>query len=123
MNAIYLAGLLVGIAGTLVIDARLRLFFWADARRAAVVLVLGVAGFLLWDTAGVRLGIFFEGNRNLLLGVDIAPEVPVEEVFLLVLLCTMTMNAWGMVCRVLTRRTIRTSRTARAPRPDRMRTG
>ena len=74
MNGLYLAALCVSIAGLLVLDARLRLFVFAAPLRALAVLVVGVAGFLLWDVAGIRLGIFFEGNRALLTGVDLAPR-------------------------------------------------
>ncbi len=103
MNALYLIALLVSITGLLVLDARLKLFVFASPWRATVVLAVGVVGFLLWDTAGIALGIFFEGNHALLLGVDVAREVPLEEVFFLVLLCLSAMEAFGLMRRVLQR--------------------
>ena len=36
------------------IDRRWKLFFWADARRAAVVLRLGFALFLVWDLVALH---------------------------------------------------------------------
>jgi lycopene cyclase domain-containing protein len=101
MNALYLAGLCFGIAGMLVLDARFRLFFFRGPVRAAIVLVVGVAAFLLWDSAGIGLGIFFEGDHALLLGVDLAPQLPLEEPVFLVLLCYSAMNAFGFATRVL----------------------
>ena len=101
MNGLYLVGLLAGIAGVTAIDLRHRLFFGADPLRAAVVLVVGVAGFLLWDAAGIHLGIFFEGNRSLITGVQLRPQLPLEELFFLILLCTTTMTAFCAVARLL----------------------
>ena len=77
------------------LDRRFRLFFWADARRAAIVLVVGVLFFLAWDLAGVGLGVFFRGETEFMTGLQIAPEVPLEEIFFLTLLCYLTMNVYG----------------------------
>lgn len=101
MNGVYLVGLLVGIAGVIALDLRHRLFFGADPLRAAVVLVVGVAGLLAWDVAGIRLGIFFEGNPSLITGVQLGPQLPLEELFFLILLCTTTMTAFGAAARLL----------------------
>ena len=101
MNGLYLTGLLIGIAGVATIDVRFRLFVRAAPVSAVVVLAVGVAGFLLWDTAGIRLGIFFEGNRALITGVQLAPQVPLEELFFLVLLCWTTMAVFTGALRLL----------------------
>ena len=95
MNALYLVGLLVALSGMVVLDLRFRLFFAQAPVRAAIVLVIGVAFFLVWDAAGVGLGIFFRGNLALLTGVQLAPEIPLEELLFLTLLCYLTMNAYG----------------------------
>ncbi|UBQ02983.1 lycopene cyclase domain-containing protein [Curtobacterium sp. TXMA1] len=104
MPGAYLAGLLVSIAGIAVLDARHRLFFWRSPLRAAAVMVVGLAFFLVWDIVGVHLGIFFIGRNNLLTGVLLAPEVPLEEVFFLVLLCWTTMDLFGALRPVVARR-------------------
>lgn len=116
MNALYLIGLLVGITGVTVLDLRYRLFFGADPIRAAIVLVVGVAGFLLWDGAGIRLGIFFEGNRSLITGVQLGRQLPLEELFFLVLLCTTTMNVFLAAVRLLGRPRLGTARSGRPAR-------
>ncbi len=95
MSFLYLGGLLFALLGMIVLDLRFRLFFGRAPLRATIVLVLGVAFFLGWDATGVGLGIFFRGNLSLLTGVQLAPEIPVEELFFLVLLCYLTMNAYG----------------------------
>jgi lycopene cyclase domain-containing protein len=105
VSILYLACLLVAITGMVVLDRRFGLFFWRDARRAAIVLVAGVVFFLAWDLAGVGLGIFFRGETEFMTGLQVAPEIPVEEVFFLMLLCYLTMNFYGAASSVLDRRT------------------
>jgi lycopene cyclase domain-containing protein len=95
VSGLYLGALLVSIAGMVAIDVRHRLFFAVAPARAAIVLVLGVAFFLVWDLAGIDLGIFFRGNPGLLTGIQLAPELPLEELFFLTLLCYLTMNLYG----------------------------
>lgn len=104
MPGAYLAGLVVSIAGIAVLDARYRLFLWRSPLRAAAVMVIGLVFFLVWDVAGVHLGIFFIGQGDLLTGVLLAPEVPLEEVFFLVLLCWTTMDLFGALRPVVARR-------------------
>lgn len=99
MSLVYLGVLLVSLAGMVVLDLRFRLFFAVTPVRAAIVLVVGIAFFLVWDLAGIGAGIFFRGNPGLLTGVLIAPELPLEEVFFLALLCYLTMNAYGWLTR------------------------
>lgn len=104
MTGLYVAALLVSIAGLVTLDLRLKLFLGAAPVRAAVVLAVGVVGFLLWDAAGVGLGIFFEGRSGLLIGIDLAPQIPLEELFFLILLCLSAMEAFTALERRLARR-------------------
>lgn len=94
VNFAYLAALAVALTGMVMLDRRFGLFFWRDARRAAIVLPLGVAFFLVWDLGGILLGIFFRGQNEYMTGLLIGPELPIEEVFFLTLLCYNTMNAY-----------------------------
>lgn len=93
----YLAALLVALTGMVLLDRRFRLFFWRRPTVAAVVLVVGVLFFVGWDLAGVNLGVFFRGETEFMTGVQVAPEVPLEEVFFLTLLCYLTMNVYSFV--------------------------
>lgn len=114
MSVLYLIGLLVALIGMVVLDLRFRLFFGRAPRRAAVTLVLGVSFFLAWDAAGIGLGIFFRGSTSLLVGLQLAPELPLEELLFLTLLCYLTMNAYGALSRGLSsRRSRRIETTAR----------
>jgi len=96
---LYLVALLISLAGMVVLDRRFTLFFWRDARRATIVLIAGVLFFLVWDFFGVGLGIFFRGETDFMTGLLVAPEVPLEEVFFLTLLCYLTMNIYGALTR------------------------
>ena len=95
MTLLYLAALLVALLGMVVLDRRFALFFWRDARRAAVVLAVGVLFFFVWDVAGVGNGIFFRGETSFMTGLQVASEIPLEEIFFLTLLCYLTMNVYG----------------------------
>jgi lycopene cyclase domain-containing protein len=99
MAFLYLAALAIALTGMVVLDRRFRLFFWRDAVRAAIVLVVGVAFFVAWDLAGIRLGIFFRGETDFMTGLQLAPELPVEELFFLTLLCYLTMNLYAAMAR------------------------
>jgi lycopene cyclase domain-containing protein len=111
MHGVYLLGLLVSLTGMTVLDARFRLFFWRAPWRAAAVTAIGVVFFLVWDVLGVALGIFFIGPTRLLTGVLLAPDVPLEELFFLLLLCYTTMNLFGAVRPIMARAADRRSRS------------
>lgn len=99
MNFLYLAALLVSLTGMVMLDRRFTLFFWQDARRATLVLTTGIVFFLIWDLAGIDAGVFFRGEGQWMTGILLAPELPVEEVFFLTLLCYMTMNVFVAIGR------------------------
>jgi lycopene cyclase domain-containing protein len=111
MPGLYLLGMLVSLTGMTVLDARYRLFFWRAPWRAAAVMAIGVVFFLVWDAFGVALGIFFIGPTRLLTGVLLAPDVPLEELFFLLLLCYTTMNLFGAVRPIVARAADRRSRS------------
>jgi len=102
----YLAALLVSLAGLATLDRRFRLALFDQPRRTVATVGVAVVLFLLWDALGVSLGIFFIGDAPYMTGVLIAPEVPLEELFFLVLLAYQTLLLW----RALDRR----ARTRRA---------
>lgn len=97
----YLIGLLVSLAGLGFLDWRYRVALFADARRTLATVGIGVAAFLVWDLAGVGLGIFFRGEAPYLTGIQVAPEVPLEEVFFLTLLVYQTLLLWLALSRRL----------------------
>jgi lycopene cyclase domain-containing protein len=107
MSGAYLAAELAALAGVVVIDARLRLFFWADARRAAVVLVIGVVFFLLWDLVAIGAGFYGRGAGGALLGIEVVPHLPLEELVFVTFLSYVTMVVLALVRRALAARAAR----------------
>ena len=99
MSGAYLAGLVVSLAGLGLLDWRYRVALFAEARRTLATVGIGVAVFLAWDLVGVGLGIFFRGDSRFLTGVQIAPEVPLEELFFLTLLVYQTLLIWLALSR------------------------
>jgi lycopene cyclase domain-containing protein len=95
VGVLYLLALAIALTGMVLLDRRFRLFFWRDVRRATVVLLVGLAFFLVWDLSGIGLGIFFRGETLFMTGLQVAPELPIEEPFFLALLCYITMNLYG----------------------------
>ncbi|MFB2585040.1 lycopene cyclase domain-containing protein [Herbiconiux liukaitaii] len=104
MGILYLLALLVSLTGMVVLDRRFGLFFFHRPVRAAVVLVTGVLFFVVWDLFGIGLGIFFRGETSFMTGVQVAPELPAEEIFFLTLLCYLTMNVFRGAQLALSRR-------------------
>ena len=79
-----------------------------------MVLPLGVLVFLIWDVAGIALGIFFRGSTEFMTGLLIGPELPIEEALFLTLLSYLTMNAYAAAGDLLDARSSR--RASVAPR-------
>ena len=100
MGLVYLAALLVALTGMVVLDRRFHLFYWANARRAVTVHVVGIVFFLVWDVYGIGQGLFFRGETSFMTGILLAPELPLEELFFLTLLTYMTMNLLGATAQL-----------------------
>jgi len=87
----YLAALIVSILGTGAIDRRHGLALFVSPIATVLAVLVGVAVFLAWDLVGIELGIFFIGPAEHVSGFLIAPELPVEELFFLILLSYSTL--------------------------------
>lgn len=94
MSWLYLSLLAGSLAGLALADWRWRLALFYDATTTLKVCAGCVFFFLLWDIAGVSLGIFFVGDSRFLTGLRILPEVPVEELVFLALLSYSGLLAW-----------------------------
>lgn len=99
MNPIYLLVLSALLGCMALLDRRFRLVFWHDARQAALTTAIGLAFFLLWDLAGIGLGIFVRAENALMTGIVLAPELPLEEVFFLAFLCYQTLVLYALLRR------------------------
>jgi lycopene cyclase domain-containing protein len=97
MAALYLSLLLGSLAGLALLDWHRRLAFFADVRRTTALVVVTVAFFLVWDTVGIALGIFARGDVAVMTGVELWPEMPVEEPVFLVLLTYVTLLCWRLL--------------------------
>lgn len=100
----YLAILLISLAGLYLLDRTHKLAFTLDPKRALLTMVPAFVVFVIWDIAGIALGIFFRGNNTLLTGIQIFPEFPIEEIFFLMLLCYSALIALTWISKVLNKR-------------------
>ena len=87
MPGAYLIALSLSVLGLVGIDRRHKIAFFDQPKRAALTLGVAVPFFLLWDLTGIWFGVFFEQNKNFSVGLDLLPNLPVEEPVFLLLLC------------------------------------
>lgn len=103
MQLAYLGTLALGSVCMAVMDHRWRLVLWADARRALTVIGVGFVLFLAWDVAALRLGLYHRGESAAMTGVEVAPDLPLEEIFFILFLCYLTLVMHRLVHRFLLR--------------------
>jgi lycopene cyclase domain-containing protein len=101
---LYLLAIVTSAAGIAVLDARFRLAAWAAPGRSVVAVVVGTAFFLIWDAVGIATGVFVKGDGPFLLGIDLAPQLPIEEPFFLAFLCYLGLVVWSAVRRLFRQR-------------------
>lgn len=100
MPGLYLLALLVSIAGVGALDARFRLALWARPWRTAVSVGIGTGFFLVWDAVGIATGVFVKGGSPLLVGIDLAPHLPIEEPVFLAFLCYLALVVHAASLRI-----------------------
>jgi len=100
----YLAGLILSIIGLGLFDWRFKLGFSTNKKAATLSTLLPLLFFLIWDGAGIALGIFFRGETSHLTGILVAPELPIEELFFLFLLNYTTLTIFITVKRIVAKR-------------------
>lgn len=83
---LYLSGLIFSILGLGLLDFKHQLAIRLYPLATVLSVTIGVFVFLVWDLVGIYFGIFFRGNAPHLTGITLAPELPLEEVFFLILL-------------------------------------
>jgi lycopene cyclase domain-containing protein len=91
VSFVYLGLLLISLAGLAALDFRFKLAFAKNAKAALIAIGAPYLLFVIWDFTGIASGIFFKGESNLLTGLMIAADFPVEELFFLALLCYSTL--------------------------------
>lgn len=117
MPGLYLAAIVVSAAGVATIDARWRLAFWRAPRRAATAVAVGTAFFLAWDAVGIATGVFVKGDSAMFVGLDLAPQLPLEEPLFLAFLSYLALVTWAGAGRLPERRA-RTDAAAPQPRTE-----
>jgi lycopene cyclase domain-containing protein len=104
MPGLYLLAILVSAGGIAVIDARWHLAMWRSPLRSVGAVVVGTLFFLAWDAVGIATGVFVKGGSPLFVGIDLAPQLPLEEIFFLAFLCYTGLVVWAAALRVIQRR-------------------
>ena len=100
-SLVYLVSLVLVLTCMALTDRRWKLFFWADPRRAAVVFASGFALFLAWDLVALHFELYERGRSEYMTGIEVAPDLPVEELFFVAFLPYLTMVLHGLGRRLL----------------------
>lgn len=99
ISFLYLAALLVSIAGLAAIDHKKKLALFSSPLPTIITVAVATAVFLVWDVIGISQGIFFRGSAPHLSGILLAPELPLEELFFLILLSYNTLLVYQLFSR------------------------
>ena len=95
MSFLYLVVLLTSLVGIGLLDFRHKLAFFGGAPfRSTVILTVSVVFFLVWDVVGIATGVFFRGSGPWMTGVLLGPELPLEELFFLMVLTYSTLVSY-----------------------------
>ncbi|WP_314456735.1 lycopene cyclase domain-containing protein [uncultured Microbacterium sp.] len=86
MPGIYLGAILFSLAGMIAIDVKFSLALRVAPLRTTLTVLIATAFFLVWDAVGIVTGVFVKGESPLFVGVELAPHLPLEEVFFLLFL-------------------------------------
>jgi lycopene cyclase domain-containing protein len=113
---LYLGAILLSAAGVALLDRRWSLAGWRSPVRTGVAVAIGTGFFLAWDAAGIAAGVFVKGESPLLIGIDLAPHLPLEEPLFLAFLCYLALVSWAAALRGLERRTTDASAPAGSDR-------
>jgi len=85
LPGLYFVALLFSIGGLLTLDLKYNLALRKETRRTLLTLGVATALFLGWDLIGIAAGVFYIGDSGLLLGINLLPNLPLEEIFFLIL--------------------------------------
>lgn len=91
MQYAYLLVILFSLLGMTLLDWRHTLALFYNARRTLLIVSIAVALFIVWDIAGIGLGIFFSGHSPYMSGIYLGPEFPLEELLFLTFLSYFTL--------------------------------
>ena len=101
MRALYLLSILVPLVCMGLVDHRWRLFLFRRPRAALLLTAAGAVAFLVWDLIAIGTRMYHRGASPAMTGVDLAPDLPVEELVFIVFLCYLTMVLHQLALRLL----------------------
>ena len=101
MSWLYLASILGSTLGMGILDLRWRLAAFAQGALTAKVVLVGLGFFLCWDVVAIALGIYERGDSPGMTGIEVAPELPLEELFFILFLSYLTLVLHGGWQRLL----------------------
>ncbi|SIR46725.1 lycopene cyclase domain-containing protein [Microbacterium sp. RURRCA19A] len=104
MPGLYLGAILFSLAGMIAVDLKFGLALRRAPGRTALAVGLGTVFFLAWDAVGILSGVFVKGHSPLFVGIDLAPHLPLEEVFFLLFLSYLAVVLWTVFERRQARR-------------------
>ena len=106
MSVLYLGFLLVSMFCMGLVDRRWKLFLFDRPRAAVTAVVVGFVFFLVWDLVAIELAVYSKGESPAMTGIDVAPHLPIEELFFITFLCYIAGVFHGLFMRVLTHRSV-----------------
>ncbi len=96
----YIFVLVFSIAGLLLADWRLRLAFWYDKIASTKAVGYTILLLLIFDVAGV-INKIFSTNQDYVVRLNIiSPNIPIEEVVFLFMLCYVTLILYQLIGRL-----------------------
>lgn len=101
MSWLYLLSVLAAGSCMALVDRRWRLFLFRQPTHAVVAISVGFVFFLAWDFVAIALEVYSRGESPAMTGIEVAPELPLEELFFIVFLTYVTGVLYGLFTRVL----------------------
>ena len=93
MGLLYLGFVVVSTVCMGLVDHRWRLALFDRPARTLAVVAAGSLLFLVWDLVAIESGMYVRGESPAMTGIELLPELPVEEIFFIVFLIPPC--AWG----------------------------
>lgn len=82
--------------GMSIIDYKYKLAYFYNRNITFKIILINVGFFIIWDIVGILLNIFYIGQTNYLLNLNIG-EFPIEELFFLTLLSYNTLIVFRFI--------------------------
>ncbi|WP_181309584.1 lycopene cyclase domain-containing protein [Nocardioides campestrisoli] len=103
MSLLYLGFVLVSTLCMGLVDHRWKLFLFDRPKVALAAVGVGFVLFVVWDLVAIELAHYSKGDSPAMTGIEVAPELPVEELFFIVFLSYLTGVLHGLFRLLLDR--------------------